>query len=107
MNYPDRFIFNENQDTQGNIYKNAYSNKKIPCIISIAGKNILVNGKLKIFTRNGVSGFGKELGFVFHISDIEKEYSANSKQEVVEFYLPEEVGIKFLEDTLEYLKGED
>ena len=104
---PNIFVFNENTDDKGNTYKNAYSNKETSCIICINGKNTLVRGKLKLFARKGKSGFGEELGVVFHITEKHEEYPSSSSQEVVEMYLPLPIGIDFLEKTIKHLKEED
>lgn len=105
MNYPDNPIFNEEKDSQGNEYLKAYSNKLGNCVFTFAGKNQHFQGRTNLFIRKGKSKFGKELCFYFKIDKLKSEYLTPTKYDCVEFYLPEEYGIEFLEQALTFFKS--
>ena len=104
-NYPDRFIFNEEKDQEGNTYKKAYSNHQTNCVLTFKGTNTVFSGRPCIFTRKGASKFGKELGFYFKIDKKTDTYPTNTPHDVVEFYMPEEKAIEFLEQALAHFKA--
>lgn len=101
---PDKFVFISNIDDKGRIYFNGYPNIKTNAVVSFGGKNQEFSGKPKIFTRIGESDFGEELVFSFLIEGLNKEYDSNSDHKTIEFYLPKDKGIEFLEELLKNLK---
>jgi len=103
--YLETFVFGEQTDARGNKFKKAYSNIVIPCVISINGKNTLVNGRLNLFERKGESKFGDEIGIAFNIEEIKEEYPSNSKHQTIEFYLGSDEGMRFLQMALNHFKG--
>lgn len=104
---PDKFIFVNNVDGQGRTYFNGYPNIKTNAIFCNNGVNLEFSGKPNVFTRVGESVFGEELVFSFLIEKENKEYKASSKHNVMEFYLPKDKGIEFLEELLKKLKEKE
>jgi len=104
--YPQKPIFNEAEDAKGNKYKKAYSNIVGDCVVTVRGKNLHFKGRSNLFMRDGKSKFGDELCFYFKIEKLESEYETTSKHECVEFYLPKEFGLEFLENAIKHFKEE-
>lgn len=102
---PDFFVFTTNSDKTGNSYFNCYSNVITNCNLVLNDKNIVFSGKPKLFVRTENKHFEKEFVFSFLIETKKHEYNVNSEHQVIEFYLPVEKGIEFLEQSLAYLKS--
>jgi hypothetical protein len=100
------FVFNKEVDNKENIFVKCFSNIETNAVVSINGKNIVVKGNPKISARIGNSKFGNELLFEFLIKEKISEYDSHSTYKSLEYYLPLEEGIKFLEESLLFLKNE-
>jgi hypothetical protein len=74
----------------------------------LEGKNLVFEGKFKIFKRSGLnSQFKDEIGFVFMINKHCNPYPANSKQELIEYYIPFKEGINFLKGSIDHFSKEN
>jgi len=86
------------KDGNGNNYIKVGGTDETKAILCIGGKNKLYTGKVNISLRkDGVSKFGEEVVFQFKIDGLEKEYMSSSPWNHIEFYLPFEVGKKYIE----------
>ena len=98
------FRFNKNNDLKKNTYLNCYSNIDTDTIIALNGTNFELKGIQKIVVREGGSKFGNQLLFQFLVKEKINEYKSNSIYPTIEFYLPLDVGVEFLEQSLKYIK---
>ncbi|UCD20731.1 MAG: hypothetical protein JSW08_03075 [archaeon] len=105
-NYPKKPHFTINEDNHGRKYFTAYSNITSKAVMSMTGKKLTVTGNPKIWVRVGYSKYGEEMGFeLLRDRRIKPTLEpCNSDYETVEIYLPKEIGIKFLEEALKFLK---
>lgn len=98
------FVFHADGDNKGNFYLNCYSNIDTNADVCINDKNHILRGNPKIIARVGDSKFGEEIVFQFLIKEIKETYEKVSKYDTIEYYLPLEEGIKFLEKSLGFLR---
>lgn len=98
---PSKPVFTTKVDKQKRIYFTAYSNIKSNAVVSIGQDNAVIEGNPKINLRVGKSIHGNELVFELLRTGKIIYKTKNSKHDSIEIYMPLEVGIQFLQQTLE------
>lgn len=97
-------IFTKSNDNEGRTYITAYAHPNSQAVVSIGEKNVIIDGTVKLELRVGKSQFGEQIIFSF-IRDGKIELTKRrTKFDIIEFYLPKELGIDFIKKAVEHFE---
>jgi len=101
----DNIVVQVSKDKQGRNYHNIKYKLKTNAIYCIDGKNNVFYGHPRIVYRECDSFFGEEMFFQFWIRGKDKEYTASSPYNNIEWYFKTEAGVDFLIKATEYIRN--
>jgi len=104
VKYPNKTVFAKKVDDKQREYYTAYSNHTSKAVVHLKNQNIIIEGNPKISVRIGKSKFGEEVIFELLRTGTIETTKKRTGYDSVEIYLPKDKGIKFLEETLKFLK---
>lgn len=101
----DHPVMTITNDSEGRIYKHAYSNKDSDAVIGIGEEYQVLKGQPEMYVRHGPSKFGEQLVLCFNVDEIGVTLPKKGARDLIEFYLPLEFGLDYLEQAVKYLKN--
>ena len=94
------------KDNDGRVYHKLFLPNKIDLCLALNNNNYIIPMKINISLRNGQSKFGEQIVIqLVKDGNLTEVYRKKSPMEHIEFYLPKELGIIFLNHCIECFKA--